>query len=66
MAVFRTAQGHGAVEPLLDGGSAVFLSSVVTDASPTTCGSATRIPGRNPRLLRRADTVFTFITSHTV
>ena len=42
----------------------VFLSSVVTDASPTTCGSApfTRC---NPRSLRRADTVFTFIASHT-
>jgi len=42
----------------------IFLSSVVTDASPTTCGSApfTRC---NPRSLRRADTVFTFIASHT-
>ena len=29
-------------------------------------GSATRITGRNPRLLRRADTAFTFIASHIV
>src|SRR5277367_7068484 len=43
----------------------VFLSSVVWGVSPTTCGSApfTRC---NPRLLRRADTLFTFIASHTV
>ena len=43
----------------------VFLSSVVTDESLTTCGSApfTRC---NPRSLQRADTAFTFITSHTV
>jgi len=43
----------------------VFLMSVVWGVSPTTCGSApfTRC---NPRLLRRADTAFTFIASHTV
>jgi hypothetical protein len=43
----------------------VFLLSVVWGVSPTTCGSApfTRC---NPRLLRRTDTVFTFIASHTV
>jgi len=43
----------------------VFLSSDVTDVSPTTCGPAlfTRC---NPRLLRRADTAFAFIASHTV
>ena len=43
----------------------VFLSSVVWGVSPTTCGSApfTRC---NPRLLRRADTLFAFIASHTV
>src|ERR1035437_10696232 len=42
-----------------------FLLSVVWGVSPTTCGSApfTRC---NPRLLRRADTPFAFITSHTV
>ncbi len=43
----------------------VFLSSVVGGVSPTTCGSATRITGRNPRSLRRPDTTFTSITSHT-
>jgi hypothetical protein len=39
-------------------------SSVVWGVSPTTCGSAphTRC---NPRLLRRADTTFAFIESHT-
>jgi hypothetical protein len=43
----------------------VFLMSGVWGVSPTTCGSApfTRC---NPRLLRRADTCFTFIASHTV
>jgi len=43
----------------------VFLSSVVWGVSPTTGGSApcTR---RNPRLFRRADTLCTFIASHTV
>src|ERR1035437_6429417 len=42
-----------------------FLFCVVWGVSPTTCGSApfTRC---NPRLLRRADTLFAFITSHTV
>src|ERR1035437_4188133 len=42
-----------------------FLLSVVWGVSPTTGGSApfTRC---NPRLLRRADTCFTFIASHTV
>jgi len=43
----------------------VFLSSIVTDASPTTCGSAP-FARCNPRSLRRADTAFTFIASHTV
>src|ERR1019366_10623677 len=42
-----------------------FLLSVVWGVSPTTCGSApfTRC---NPRFLRRADTLFAFIASHTV
>src|ERR1035437_10043659 len=42
-----------------------FLWSVVWGVSPTTCGSApfTRC---NPRLIRRADTQFAFIPSHTV
>ena len=43
----------------------VFLSSVVWGVSPTTCGSAP-LSRCNPRLLRRADTPFTFIASHTV
>src|SRR5271168_4211202 len=43
----------------------VFLSSVVGGVSPTTCGSAPFTPC-NPRLIRRADTLFAFITSHTV
>jgi hypothetical protein len=43
----------------------VFLSSVVWGVSPTTCGSAP-LTRRNPRLTRKADTLFTFITSHTV
>ena len=43
-----------------------FRFIVVWGVSPTTCGSATRFTGRNPRLLRRADTAFTFIASHTV
>ena len=42
----------------------VFLSSVVTDESPTTCGSAP-FTLCNPRLLRRIDTFSTFIASHT-
>jgi hypothetical protein len=43
-----------------------FRFIVVWGVSPTTGGSATRFTGRNPRLLRRADTTFTFIASHTV
>ena len=43
----------------------VFLMSVVWGVSPTTGGSAP-LMRRNPRLTRRADTVFTFIASHTV
>jgi hypothetical protein len=42
-----------------------FLSSVVWGVSPTTCGSAP-FTRQNPRLIRRADTLFTFNTSHTV
>jgi len=42
----------------------VFLMSVVWGVSPTTCGSAP-FTRRNPRLTRRADTLFTFIISHT-
>jgi len=42
----------------------VFLSSVVWGVSPTICGSAP-FTRRNPRLLRRADTAFTVIASHT-
>ena len=33
-----------------------FRFIVVWGVSPTTCGSATRFTGRNPRLLRRAET----------
>jgi len=43
----------------------VFLLSVVWGVSPTTCGSAP-LSRCNPRSLRRADTPFTFIASHTV
>jgi hypothetical protein len=43
----------------------VFLISVVWGVSPTTGGSAPRTR-RNPRLSRKADTVFTFIASHIV
>jgi hypothetical protein len=39
---------------------------VVWGVSPTTCGSASSFPGRNPRLLRRADTASLFIASHSV
>ena len=42
-----------------------FRFSVVCAVSPTTCGSAARSSGRNPRSLRRADTTFAFIKSHT-
>ena len=44
----------------------LFVSLLFWGVSPTTCGSATRFTGRNPRLLRRADTAFTFIASHIV
>src|ERR1035437_2697781 len=43
-----------------------FRFIVVWGVSPTTGGSAPRPAGGNPRLLRRADTLFAFITSHTV
>ena len=43
----------------------VSLSDVVWSVSPTTCGSAP-FSRCNPRLLRRADTLFAFVTSHTV
>jgi len=43
----------------------VSLMSFAWGVSPTTCGSAP-FTQRNPRLLRRADTFFAFITSHTV
>ena len=43
----------------------VFLMSVAWGESPTTCGSAP-FKRCNPRFTRRADTFFTFITSHTV
>src|SRR5208283_5947212 len=39
-------------------------SLVVWGASPTTDGSATRPAGRNPRLLRRANTFTRFISGH--
>src|ERR1035437_5810369 len=42
-----------------------FRWSVVWGVRPTTCGSAP-LTRCNPRLLRRADTLFAFITSHTV
>ena len=44
-----------------------FRFIAVWGVSPTTCGSATRFTGRNPRLLRRAVLIaFTFIASHIV
>lgn len=44
----------------------VLRSLVVWGANPTTCGSASRPTGGNPRLHRRAGTAFAFIASHTV
>ena len=43
----------------------VFLSSVVWGVSPTTCGAALFMRC-NPRLLRTADTLLTFIVGHSV